>query len=158
MADSAVSGTISNHVRLIDWLQSRVKTTFIAFVFFGVSVFTCWASQHFGCSGLGWYLCVPFWLGFILCGSILLVLLLDFYRIRWWRLRSLAGDEREVLREFVEKDKTTAHWNALDDAPKSLSSEGILSAVRVPSEGYAYYTLRPWILRYLKRHPRLIAA
>ncbi len=90
--------------------------------------------------------------------SILIVLLCDFLRIRWWRLHRLAGDEREVLSYFTLNDKTTIHLFVGDDKPKSLSNEGILKKELHGGngEGYIWYTLQPWIFRYLKARPLLL--
>jgi hypothetical protein len=155
MSNSESTGTISNHVRLIDWLQERLKTTIITFVFCGVTLFACWFLQYQDILSLSKYLCVPFGLGFILSGSILVVLLGDYCRLRWWRLHHLAADERDVLRVYLENNVTTHPWVVADAKPKSLAMEGIL--IPAPhtqnvSKGFMFYTIRPWILRYMRKH------
>jgi hypothetical protein len=145
-------------VHTIAWLQERIKTTIILFVFCLIGTATFLILKHFRYFEMNSTVLTVLILGSCASFAILFVLICDFLRIRWWRLRRLAGDERGVLSYFVINDKTTIHLFATDDKPKSLSREGILKKELHggDGEGYIWYTLHPWIFRYLKTHPDLL--
>jgi hypothetical protein len=154
MADNPSLNAVSSHVDLIVRLQESVKTLFASFLSFGVLMLISF-----------WHL--PQWVqiiatvGCVTCGSVLIVLLGDFLRVRWFRLHQLAGDEKEVLLAFVKNNKKTIHWRSGYDLPMSLFAEGILlAAKRMPASpndaGYDWYTIRPWVFNYLSKRRDLI--
>jgi hypothetical protein len=144
---------VSSHVDLIARLQENVKTLVASFLSFGALMFISFA--HF--SQLEQILST---VGCVACGSLLVVTVRDIYRIRCFRLHRLASDEKETLNAFVQNGKKTIHWYAGDDNPMSLSAEGIISLVNkspgYPDDGYAWYTIKPWIFNYLSEHRELI--
>jgi hypothetical protein len=155
MTDSPSLDAVSSHVDLIVRLQESVRTLFASFLSFGVLMLISF-----------WHL--PQWVqiiavvGCVACGSVLVVLLGDFLRIRWFRLHQLAGDEKKTLLAFVQNNRRTVHWLAGDDGPMSLFAEGILlpakraAALSSNDEGYAWYTIRPWVFNYLSKRRDLI--
>jgi hypothetical protein len=139
---------------LISKLQENLKTLFASFLSFGALMLISF--RHFS----QWVQIIST-VGCVACGSVLIVTLWDFYRIRWFRLHQLAGDEKETLLTFIQNNKKTVHWFAGDDKPMSLAAEGIIfPAKRVASspndDGYAWYTIRSWIFNYLRNHRDLI--
>jgi hypothetical protein len=145
-------------IHAIAWLQDRIKTTIIVFLFCLISTATFLILKHLGYFEMYKTVLAGLILGSCATFAILLVLICDFFRVRWWRLHRLAGDEREVLSYFVVPDKTTIHLFATDDKPKSLANEGILKKELHGGngEGFIWYTLTPWIFRYLRARPNLL--
>jgi hypothetical protein len=145
---------IASHVDLITKLQENFRVLIASFLSFGVFMLVSFIK------GFPQYIQIAASLGFSICVSVMIVALWDFCRIRWFRLHQLAGDEKETLHAFVESNQKTIHWFAGDDKPMSLAAEGIIVLVKKsagsPDEGYAWYTIRPWIFKYLKNHKRLV--
>lgn len=153
MSDKASLDAVSSHVDLIVRLQGSVRTLIASFVSFGaLMLVSFWKFPQ--------WVQILATVGFVACGSVLIVLLGDFLRIRWIRLKRLSGDEKEALNCFIRNNKKTVHWIATDDLPMSLAAEGIILPVRNlpsgPSEGYAWYTIKSWIFDYLSDHRDLI--
>jgi hypothetical protein len=151
-----MSGEAALHqtAKLIHWLEQHFQTTLIFFIFCGVMLLVF---PHIGISDPR--LLLAFWTGFVASGSILVVLGADYCRIRFSRLHSLAGDEKQVLAGFIGQDRSTIAWTVAMTEPKSLAAEGIVfKAIHTEKihEGYIYYTLKPWIFRYLKENKHLI--
>jgi hypothetical protein len=83
----------------------------------------------------------------------------------WIKLRRLPKDQRPILKYYVDNDLGTHTWYASDLAARSLEYEGILiplprlivNAVNDPHlDGYLNYRLKPWIKRYLTKHPNFV--
>ena len=51
--ESTDSGTVSQFIRLIDSLQTRTRTSIVAFLFCGISLLIDLSLQKFSCSGIG---------------------------------------------------------------------------------------------------------
>jgi hypothetical protein len=150
-----MSGEVTLHqtAKLIHWLEQRAQTTVIFFIFCGGALLVF---SHLDAYR---YVILSLWTGFLASGAILVVLLGDFCRLRWWRLRYLAGDEKKVLAAFIKQDLSTIPWTISMPEPKSLAAEGMV--FKSPhtediDKGYIYYTLKPWIFRYLKDNKTLI--
>ncbi len=144
---------VSSHVSLIARLQENLKTLIASFLSFGALMIITIISFP------KWIQIIPM-IGCVTCGSVLLVTVWDFCRIRWFRLHNLAPDEKETLNAFIQNGKKTVHWFAGDDRPMSLAFEGIISVVNrsagYPDDGYVWYTIRPWVFNYLDRRRDLI--
>ena len=78
------------------------------------------------------------------------------------RLKKLATDEKTMLRVFAEQNMSTAQFPGIHAAPAgSLSASKIIFSAppldRWADQGLYYFRIEPWILEYLKKHPRLLA-
>ena len=85
-----------------------------------------------------------------------------FYRAKMWRtLQHLPKDKKLVLRFYVEQNLSTHSWLAATPAASALEDDGILLPLRshdvTRKDGYFYYKVRPWVLRYLTKRPKLVA-
>jgi hypothetical protein len=147
------SGGTLETAKFIHWLEQHAKTTLIFFVFCGCALIV------FPHLGVDRAVIIGLWTGFLASGSVLLVLLGDVCCLKWCRLRHLAGDEQEVLSAFVKQNKATIPWTIAMPEPKSLAAEGIIfKSVHTDDikKGFIYYTLKPWIFRYLVKNRRLV--
>jgi hypothetical protein len=79
----------------------------------------------------------------------------------WRRIHRLAGDEETTLREFVAQNAMTVSFLPGTAGPGSLIQAGIIGIEANIGElarekGAFWYTIKPWIFRYLKKHKNLI--
>jgi hypothetical protein len=77
------------------------------------------------------------------------------------RLHNLAADERAVLVIYVGEQKSTWAWGISHYGPTSLAEAGILHLAPTigtlhADTGLYYYTIKPWVLRYLTKNKELI--
>src|SRR6202140_4076803 len=80
-----------------------------------------------------------------------------------WHLHHLADDERRTLSAFATWGVTTRSTIAHTATSSALTSSGILKecAVSNPNNvrvrrGESFFTIKPWILRYLRKRPALL--
>ncbi len=71
-------------------------------------------------------------------------------------LRMLTAGEKPLCRHFVDNDGDQMRHNALDGNIASLVRKGILIPGGVWPNGMCNYTMQPWALEYLKKHPELL--
>jgi len=79
------------------------------------------------------------------------------------RLRNLASDEQDVLRDFVHENVSAHQFVTTQTAVSSLEADGILTVAQPSTAitqrmGVFYYRIKPWMLRYLKKHPQFVGA
>jgi hypothetical protein len=77
------------------------------------------------------------------------------------RLHSLTADERKVLALYVRDQVSTWAWGVSDLGIPSLVDSGILYMATTIGDvhadmGVRYYTIRPWILKYVTRKKKLL--
>lgn len=78
-----------------------------------------------------------------------------------YRLHHLARDEQNVLAVFVLNLTSAQVFGAYQPAASSLADAGILYVTtetgRITLDtGHIYYTIKPWILRYLSKKRQLL--
>ena len=75
-----------------------------------------------------------------------------------YRLRHLARDEQELLSHFVLNQVSTQTVLAFQaGAASSLARDEIVFLGPISAEeGVFYYTIKPWILRYLQKHTKYL--
>ena len=74
------------------------------------------------------------------------------------RLRNLAGDEKHVLRTYVQNAKTTQAFGNLNiGVAKSLAMRGLLVEVHAAyNGGFPHFRIVPSAFSYLKKRPELL--
>ncbi len=82
------------------------------------------------------------------------------------KLHSLPKDQKEVLRYYVKEDVSAHPWFLAQTGPRSLECEGILVLLPKPAvspqsepqlDGILNYRVKLWILKYLKKRPKLVS-
>jgi hypothetical protein len=84
----------------------------------------------------------------------------EFSREGKLRLHYLSGKEVGVMRRFVQASRGVVELDILDGATHSLYEKGFLHPA-LPKGDYDMgslelgcpYRIRPWVLRYLRKHP-----
>ena len=76
------------------------------------------------------------------------------------RLRNLTVDERKILALYVRDQVSTWTWGVSDLGIPSLVDAGILYLATTIGDvhsdmGVRYYTIRPWILKYVTKNRNL---
>ena len=155
---------VIDYLRLFEgWIKSP-RTMFIFGAASGLPLFlpTCWLEAIHVAEGIERYR-LWFWLIFLI--SVMGLIYEAGIRIRQhcrikYRLRHLAADEQEFLSHYVHENSSSRIVLGSQASPgASLTTDGILFLT--PTIGKAaleqtmvYYTIRPWVLRYVRKHPK----
>jgi hypothetical protein len=138
----AASGIIlffNARLRISDWEQPRHGWLVATFILSGVTVLTYlgsaiqpWCARHLA----DW--------GMIHRGKK--------------HLDNLSNDEKEHCKYFVSQNGSSLHHNEANGALGSLLAANILFTPGSPwGNGLRDFRIRPWALKYLKKHPHLLA-
>jgi Super-infection exclusion protein B len=82
------------------------------------------------------------------------------------KLHSLPKDQREILSFYVKENVSAHPWFLAQTGPRSLECEGILVLLPKPAvsaqnepklDGILNYRVKPWVLKYLKKRPKLVS-
>ena len=105
--------------------------------------------------------------GFIFAGFYLIFSLVEWLGHLFSLLRhlhNLPGDERRVIHTFMQWDSRTKGLISGAAAATALSRMSILEPCSeinpnhyAAKRGDTFFTMRPWIFRYLKKRPHLYA-
>jgi len=76
-------------------------------------------------------------------------------------LHSLTADERKILALYVRDQISTWAWGVSDLGIPSLVDARILYLATTIGDvhadsGIRYYTIKPWILKYVTKHKKLV--
>jgi hypothetical protein len=90
-----------------------------------------------------------------------------FHRASLWRqLQHLPKDQKEVLRFYVKENVSAHPWFVAQSGPRALQCEGLLFLLPKPPispqnepqlDGILHYRIKPWVLKYLRKRPKLVA-
>ena len=150
---------------LIEWFKSPWKTLIVLALLCGLALFlpSCWLAR-IGLAEWADGHRVLEWGIFGFCVLMLAVTGIESSGKRWrmkHRLRHLATDEQELMREFVGRNVSTHHFVTYQAAVSSLEADGILSVARpattiTEDSGIFYYRIPSWMLRYLRKHRKYV--
>jgi hypothetical protein len=110
------------------------------------------------------------WASFIFSGSVLLTYpgsgiykwIADYARdtrvmhVGKKHLHKLTAGEKPHCKHFIDTDGDQMRHNPLDGNITSLVRKGVLIPGGVWPNGVCNYTMQPWALEYLKKHPELV--
>jgi hypothetical protein len=161
-SQAGIIPTVLPYLKLFaEWIKSpRTLSIFGAVAALALFLPACWLATVHVYSGIDHYRAF-LWLVFSLC---VVGLVFDagnaiFVRCKLKkRLHYLARDEQEVLADFVLNDVSSSRFAPTQaGATSSLAAAGILHvySAKEPMNvdaRFVYYTIEPWILRYLHKH------
>lgn len=151
----------------IGWFGSPYKTMITCWILSGLALFLPAAlqSQIGVCDWTHSHLVIE-WGMFLFCSVYLLLNGIEIVgqkAIRIRRLKNLSSDEKEILRNYVSEDISTCSFQPGDIGIHTLVQAGILEQAKDSHEffekkgmGFFYYSISPKVLKYLKKHWKLI--
>jgi hypothetical protein len=81
----------------------------------------------------------------------------------WRHLQSLADDERRVFQSFITGDRRTRGFIENAFTATAMAKMDLLEVCEsIPKNvndrrGVSYFTIKPWVFRYLKKRPQMFA-
>jgi hypothetical protein len=146
-----VNGSLDFISNFIRWFSAPYKTMFAVWV---ILAFTLRGSLHT-------LIEIAFWF----CTAFLALCALEWIGRRiliWHYLQNLPEDERRVIVSFMASHRRTANLIAGAGAALAMVDLGILEETKIGNpnhyaveRGDCFYTLKPWIFRFLENHPDL---
>ena len=160
-------------INVKDWWKvvlefSEQNVRFIMWWFFGSGLFLLITSQVIGLLHLTWFCDYFGWLaGLIFLGSGTLLFIdigywIGFNIQAFFHLKYIAKDEKSILLGYINANKQTQILRIDSGTVVTLLEMRILRIASNVTYSYgpfdirSEYVIKPWVLKYLKKHPNLL--